>query len=318
MRSTATHASSFEVLVKPLVNLIWLAGSVFLIGSLIALWPDAREQRRLAERYEAVRASMTAALVIGALLAAGAVVFVALPFLREPEAGTDHLDRLAAEQARLALAEARDQALAALKELELDHRTGKVNDDDYIGARRPCGDGQPRRCVRSDAWNGQLHGREDTRSLPNTRTGTDGRHALERFRRPEGARPSPLSEPTAQEARAGAEPSAERRPGAHLWLIDFFGSSASSSSLLSSRHCGRLRRSSRRSSQSTLRSRTCVTRSRPHRPVRGSCRRGDPTSRAKIRWLEHQVGSIGRGWGLEHDLELHARGSPGSRSSTSC
>jgi cytochrome c-type biogenesis protein CcmF len=42
----------FEVFVKPLVNLIWLAGLVFLLGSLIALWPDAREQRRLALRYE--------------------------------------------------------------------------------------------------------------------------------------------------------------------------------------------------------------------------------------------------------------------------
>jgi cytochrome c-type biogenesis protein CcmF len=49
----------FKVLVKPLVNLIWLAGFVFLGGALIALWPDARESRRLAERYEralAVRA----------------------------------------------------------------------------------------------------------------------------------------------------------------------------------------------------------------------------------------------------------------------
>ena len=41
----------FRVFVKPLVNLIWLAGLVFLGGSLIALWPDAREQRRLATRY---------------------------------------------------------------------------------------------------------------------------------------------------------------------------------------------------------------------------------------------------------------------------
>jgi cytochrome c-type biogenesis protein CcmF len=40
-----------RVFVKPLVNLIWLAGVVFLLGSLIALWPDAREQRRLALRY---------------------------------------------------------------------------------------------------------------------------------------------------------------------------------------------------------------------------------------------------------------------------
>jgi cytochrome c-type biogenesis protein CcmF len=41
-----------KVLVKPLVNLIWLAGFVFLLGSVIALWPDAREQRRLAAQSE--------------------------------------------------------------------------------------------------------------------------------------------------------------------------------------------------------------------------------------------------------------------------
>jgi cytochrome c-type biogenesis protein CcmF len=39
-----------RVFVKPLVNLIWLAGLVFLIGSLITLWPDRREQRRLVAR----------------------------------------------------------------------------------------------------------------------------------------------------------------------------------------------------------------------------------------------------------------------------
>jgi cytochrome c-type biogenesis protein CcmF len=40
----------FRVFVKPLVNLIWIAGLVFLLGSVITLWPDAREQRRLVER----------------------------------------------------------------------------------------------------------------------------------------------------------------------------------------------------------------------------------------------------------------------------
>jgi cytochrome c-type biogenesis protein CcmF len=40
-----------KALQKPLVNLLWLAGLVFVGGSLIALWPDAREERRLAERY---------------------------------------------------------------------------------------------------------------------------------------------------------------------------------------------------------------------------------------------------------------------------
>jgi cytochrome c-type biogenesis protein CcmF len=40
-----------KVLVNPLVNLIWLAGLVFVLGSLITMWPDAREQRRLARRF---------------------------------------------------------------------------------------------------------------------------------------------------------------------------------------------------------------------------------------------------------------------------
>jgi cytochrome c-type biogenesis protein CcmF len=41
----------FKAIINPLVNLIWAAGLVFLIGSAIALWPDAREERRLAVRY---------------------------------------------------------------------------------------------------------------------------------------------------------------------------------------------------------------------------------------------------------------------------
>src|SRR6266545_6761287 len=75
---------------------------------------------------------MTLALTVGALVAVGCVLLVALPFLREPVAGDDRIlepDEL--EQRRLALAEERDRALAALKELEFDHRTGKVSDEDY-------------------------------------------------------------------------------------------------------------------------------------------------------------------------------------------
>jgi cytochrome c-type biogenesis protein CcmF len=41
----------FKALINPLVNLLWAAGLVFLIGSAVALWPDAREERRLAVRY---------------------------------------------------------------------------------------------------------------------------------------------------------------------------------------------------------------------------------------------------------------------------
>ena len=44
----------FRVFVKPLVNLIWVAGLVFLLGSAITLWPDAREQRRLVARMREI------------------------------------------------------------------------------------------------------------------------------------------------------------------------------------------------------------------------------------------------------------------------
>jgi hypothetical protein len=72
------------------------------------------------------------ALLIGALVVLAAVAIVALPFLREPAAREDVLDAPdEREQRRLAAAEGRDRALAALKELEFDHRTGKISDDDY-------------------------------------------------------------------------------------------------------------------------------------------------------------------------------------------
>jgi hypothetical protein len=75
---------------------------------------------------------MSVALLVAALLAVGCVVLVAAPFLREPAASDDRLLRPdAAAQQQLALAEERDRALLALKELEFDHRTGKVSDDDY-------------------------------------------------------------------------------------------------------------------------------------------------------------------------------------------
>jgi len=75
---------------------------------------------------------MNLALVRGALLAVAAGAFVARPFLREPAPRSDRLDELGeADRRRLALVEERDRALAALKELEFDHRTGKVTDEDY-------------------------------------------------------------------------------------------------------------------------------------------------------------------------------------------
>ena len=70
--------------------------------------------------------------VLAALLVVAAVLFVARPFLREPVAKSDRLsepDEL--DRRRLALLEERDRSLDALRELEFDHRTGKLSDDDY-------------------------------------------------------------------------------------------------------------------------------------------------------------------------------------------
>jgi hypothetical protein len=75
---------------------------------------------------------LTIALLLAGALAVACVVAVALPFLREPDPESDELAELDAEERRrLELLEARDRALAALRELEFDHRTGTVSDEDY-------------------------------------------------------------------------------------------------------------------------------------------------------------------------------------------
>jgi hypothetical protein len=75
---------------------------------------------------------LTLALLLAATLAVACVIVVALPFLREPEPESDALEDLDDEERRhLELLEARDRALSALKELEFDHRTGTISDEDY-------------------------------------------------------------------------------------------------------------------------------------------------------------------------------------------
>ena len=83
---------------------------------------------------------MTGSLILAALVAVAAVLLVAVPFLREPTPREDTIrEPQPADKRRLELAEERDRALAALKELEFDHRTGKLSDVDYrelVGAYR--------------------------------------------------------------------------------------------------------------------------------------------------------------------------------------
>jgi len=75
---------------------------------------------------------LTLALLLAAALAVACVVAVALPFIREPEPESDELDDLDDEERlRLELLEERDRALSALKELEFEHRTGTISDEEY-------------------------------------------------------------------------------------------------------------------------------------------------------------------------------------------
>ena len=69
-------------------------------------------------------------IVLTAAVTVGALLYVLRPLLRRAELpSAAYTDGRAAE--RLGLLEERDRALAALKELEFDHRTGKVSDADY-------------------------------------------------------------------------------------------------------------------------------------------------------------------------------------------
>jgi hypothetical protein len=71
------------------------------------------------------------ALALGAALAVASVLLVARPFLRGHERDDALSDESGADARRIRLEEERDRALAALKELEFDHRTGKISDVDY-------------------------------------------------------------------------------------------------------------------------------------------------------------------------------------------
>jgi hypothetical protein len=75
-----------------------------------------------------------AALVLG-VLALACLLFVALPLVRPPGRTEVVPAATPAQRERIELRERRDAAYAALRELELEHRTGKLTDEDYARAR---------------------------------------------------------------------------------------------------------------------------------------------------------------------------------------
>ena len=110
---------------------------------------------------------MTLGLVLAALLAVTLVLYVARPFLREPEAADDALETPDDEELRrLELAEERDRALQALRELEFDHRSGKVSDEDYRALVGPLRRGAAEALRAADAGRDGSAGGEHARNEP--------------------------------------------------------------------------------------------------------------------------------------------------------
>jgi hypothetical protein len=111
-------------------------------------------------------------LSLGALLAVLVVLFVAVPFLRAqppPAPAEPSEDALVA-------AEERDRALAELKELEFDHRTGKITDEDYRALVQPLRQRAARTLANGTPLSGQAaeqasEQRFSEGSLPSSRRG---------------------------------------------------------------------------------------------------------------------------------------------------
>jgi hypothetical protein len=73
---------------------------------------------------------MVLPIILTAAVTLAALLYVARPLLGETEVPA-RARAVGPAAGRLGLVEERDRTLAALKELEFDHRTGKVSDEDY-------------------------------------------------------------------------------------------------------------------------------------------------------------------------------------------
>ena len=56
----ASDGATFKVYVNPLINWVWAGGLVFILGTLVAAWPDAAELRRRVARPQPARRAVAA------------------------------------------------------------------------------------------------------------------------------------------------------------------------------------------------------------------------------------------------------------------
>lgn len=85
-----TKRGTFRVIVRPLVAWIWLGGLILLLGSIIAMWPSAKElaERRSPRRFRPALVAALLALAVGTVLAWGGVAFAQTDSTSSLHAGT--------------------------------------------------------------------------------------------------------------------------------------------------------------------------------------------------------------------------------------
>ena len=131
--------------VNPLVVWLWVAGILVALGGLVAVWPPPRSLREpapagaggarprpgLTPPPTAPRVIIAVVLVV--ILTLGVACAVAWPLVRGPRRGRGRGPSRPprTRSARRELRETLDRSLAAIKEIEFDHRSGHLSDEDF-------------------------------------------------------------------------------------------------------------------------------------------------------------------------------------------
>jgi hypothetical protein len=128
-------AATFRMIASPLVSWIWLGAIVTFLGGLLAMWPapDAARRRATAGLLRGSRRTSAApdrVEVVAPLLVIVALALVvwtvAAPLRKGPQAVDE-----AVVYEREGLQAAREAKYNEIRELEMDHRTGKLSDEDF-------------------------------------------------------------------------------------------------------------------------------------------------------------------------------------------
>ena len=136
------ETAAFKVYINPLMSWMWIGGLVMILGVLISAWPRrspataeararvpgaAQPASLIRSRRGTIRGYMLF-IVLAILLTAAALLAVAYPILSK---GSAAKPATTAQESLDELLGQRDAAMQALRELNFDHRMGKISDEDF-------------------------------------------------------------------------------------------------------------------------------------------------------------------------------------------